>query len=82
MTYEQIAGAVQNLDHPLFEIRFKSRASVKGLFIKAADYDELKQKNFWRIVEERRIAEYERTGDEDLARIFYGDGFTKLVTVA
>ncbi|MBZ4192539.1 hypothetical protein [Niabella beijingensis] len=80
MTYEQIAGAVQKQDPPVFEIRFKSRASVKGLFIKAADYNELKLKNFWRIVDERRIAEYEKTGNEDLARIFYGDGFLKLVT--
>lgn len=81
MTYEQIAGVLQEQAHPVFEIWFKSRASVKGLFIKTADYHELKVKNFWRIVEDKRISEYERTGNEDLARIFYGDGFTKLVIV-
>ncbi|WP_018629100.1 hypothetical protein [Niabella aurantiaca] len=80
MTYEQIAGTVQKQDRPLFEIRFKGRASIKGLFIKTADYNELRKKNFWRIVHESRIAEYDRTGDEDLARVFYGDGFIKLVT--
>lgn len=71
ITYEQIAGAVQKHAHPVFEIWFKGRASVKGLFIKTADYNELKYKNFWRVADERRITEYERTGNEDLACIFY-----------
>ncbi|WP_300600969.1 hypothetical protein [Niabella sp.] len=78
MTSEQIASAIQKQNRPVFEIWFKSRSSIKGLFIQTTDYNELKLKNFWRIVDESRIAEYDKTGNKDLARVFYGDGFTKL----
>ncbi len=79
MTYEQITMTIRKEERPLFEIKFKGRASIKGLFVKNADAAELNRKNFWRIVHESRIAEYEQTGNEELARIFYGDGFARLV---
>ncbi|MCD2422095.1 hypothetical protein LQ567_04930 [Niabella pedocola] len=82
MTSEQIGNAIQKQHRPIFEIWFKGRASVKGLFIKGKDYNELKLKNFWRIVDERRIAEYDKTGDQQLARVFFGDGFIKLAIPA
>lgn len=59
-------------------IHFKQRATLKGVFIQSKDYDELRAKNFWRFVPDARLAEWEKTGDNDLARIFNGAEFTKL----
>lgn len=60
------------------DIRFKGRPTVTGLFISASDYEELKRKNFWRIVQENHIDEWQRTGNIALAKIFYGASFTSL----
>jgi hypothetical protein len=59
-------------------IHFKQRSTVKGVFIQTADYEELKSKNFWRIVTETNGEEWKRTGNENLARIFNGAEFTRL----
>jgi hypothetical protein len=59
-------------------IHFKQRSTVKGVFIHTADYEELKSKNFWRIVTESNGEEWKRTGNENLARIFNGAEFTRL----
>lgn len=59
-------------------IHFKQRSTVKGLFIETKDYDELKTKNLWRIVSSSKLAEWNVTHDENLARIFNGAEFTKL----
>jgi hypothetical protein len=63
------------------QIRFKTRSSIKGIFIKTADYSELKVKNFWRIVGEKNIQEYKKSSDHQLAKIFSGSEFTKLELV-
>ncbi len=63
------------------QIRFKSRSSIKGIFIKTADYNELKAKNFWRIVGEINIQQYKKSSDHQLAKIFNGSEFTKLELV-
>jgi len=80
MTYEQIEEALKrkNVSSLFFEIRFKLRSPIKGLFIKTADYQELSRKNLWRIVHESYMAEYKKTQNENLARIFNGTEFTKL----
>jgi len=79
MTYEQIEDILRRKNSELlFEIRFKARNSIRGLFIKTADYKELSRKNLWRIVSETHIEAYKRTADESLARIFNGTEFTKL----
>lgn len=79
MTQEQIEQLISKNDaDPLFEIRFKVRTPVKGLFIKTRDFSELSRKNLWRIVSESHIVEYRRTKNADLARIFNGMEFTKL----
>jgi hypothetical protein len=79
MTHEQIEDIVQKkTSSQVFEIKFKKRNPIKGLFIKTPDYLELKRKNLWRIVSERNLDEYKRTRDEGLARIFNGIEFTKL----
>jgi hypothetical protein len=80
MTYEQILESLQKKKSPelLFEIRFKTRNPIKGLFIKANDYQELSRKNLWRIVSETHLAEYKKTSNESLARLFNGAEFTRL----
>ena len=42
------------------------------------DYDELKSKNFWRIVTSSNIEVWKKTKDMNLARIFNGMEFTRL----
>jgi uncharacterized membrane protein YheB (UPF0754 family) len=59
-------------------IYFKQRATVKGVFIQTKDYEELKSKNFWRIVSELKVEEWEKTKDNSLARIYNGAEFTRL----
>jgi hypothetical protein len=59
-------------------IHFKQRSTVKGVFIRTDDYEELKVKNFWRIVSDSKVAEWEETEDNSLARIFNGAEFTRL----
>ena len=80
MTYEQIEDALQkkNPKNSIFEIRFKTRSAIKGLFITTADYTELSRKNLWRIVSERNIDEYKKSQDQNLCRIFNGSEISKL----
>jgi hypothetical protein len=59
-------------------IHFKQRDTVKGVFIRTNDYEELKIKNFWRIVSITKLEEWQRTKDNSLARIFNGAEFTRL----
>ena len=37
------------------KIFFKQRSTITGIFIKGTDYDELRSKNFWRIVTNANI---------------------------
>ncbi|WP_018629104.1 hypothetical protein [Niabella aurantiaca] len=59
-------------------IHFKDRSTVTGSFISARDYDELKAKNFWRVVHSKNLQQWERTRDINLSRLFSGTGFTRL----
>ena len=63
------------------KIDFKTRQSMVGLFIKTADYSELKSKNFWRIVGESNLENYRNSKDMNLARIFNGSEITRLSAV-
>ena len=80
MTYEQVEGALQQklAKERIFQIKFKDRDSIRGLFIKTSDYGELSRKNLWRIVNEKHIDQYRKSNDESLARIFSGIEFTRL----
>lgn len=60
------------------DIHFKGRSSVTGLFIRAHDYDELKSKNFWRVVQASQMQKWKETNDINVARIFNGASFTSL----
>jgi hypothetical protein len=59
-------------------IHFKSRNTITGLFIRAGDYNELKSKNFWRIVPSSRLDAWKKTNDMSLSRLFNGTEFTRL----
>lgn len=80
MTFEQIETIVtqKNIPGQVFEIKFKTRNPIKGLFIKTSDYGELSRKNLWRIVSETHLEEYKKTSNEGLAKIFNGTEFTRL----
>lgn len=80
MTFELIEKFVESKDAKgrAVNISFKQRNALAGLFIKWKDYDELKVKNFWRIVPESRIEEWKKTNDVQLAKLFSGSDFTKL----
>ncbi len=85
MTNEQIEKFVSqnnHLDKSPVTISFKTRQSITGLFIKTADYSELKSKNLWRIVNGASIDEYQKSKDLNLARIFNGVEFTRLNIVS
>ena len=59
-------------------IHFKERGTVTGMFIQGSDYNELKAKNFWRIVSSASLGEWKKTEDINLTRIFNGISFTRL----
>jgi hypothetical protein len=60
------------------KIAFKKRDPIYGLFIKGTDYAELKAKNFWRIVTATNLADYQKSKNIALAKIFSGSDFAKL----
>jgi hypothetical protein len=62
-------------------IFFKERSTIKGLIIKDKDFDELKEKNFWRVVSIAAYKDWQTTGNRDLVRIFNGNLITKISTV-
>ena len=62
-------------------ISFKTRNSLRGMFIHGNDYADLKTKNFWRFVSESRLEDWKKTKDMGLIRMYNGSEFTKL-TVA
>jgi hypothetical protein len=80
MTNDQIEKFLQNsyLDKTPVKISFKTRKPVVGIFIKTADYSELKSKNFWRIVGESNVESYLKSKDINLGRIFSGSEITRL----
>ena len=60
------------------KIEFKKRNTIIGIFVKSPDYEDLKSKNFWRIVSETHIPEWKKTNDNKLSKIFSGSEFTRL----
>ncbi|HSU27862.1 MAG TPA: hypothetical protein VLJ68_05745 [Chitinophagaceae bacterium] len=80
MTYEEIEKFMNNKNGKGLPvtINFKTRKSLRGLFIKMSDYEELRRKNLWRIVSGPNIDPYQATKDPSLARIFNGAEMTRL----
>ena len=81
MTAEQIEHFITNTEiapDKIIRFEMKKRNPVKGLIVKGRDYNDLKRKNFWRIVPQSRLAAYQKSEDINLARIFVGSDFQKL----
>lgn len=60
------------------KIDFKKRDSIYGLFIKTNDFQDLKSKNFWRIVTKSNFEQWNKTKNVNLAKIFSGQEFSRL----
>lgn len=84
MTVEQIENFLAKETVPqgkIIRFELKKRNPVRGLIVKGRDYNELKAKNFWRIVTQMHLAEYQKSKDIGLAKIFAGSDFAKLSLV-
>ena len=83
MTNEQIEKFLSSdiKSNSVIRISFKTRNSILGIFIQTPDFDELKSKNFWRIVSESNYEQWKQSNDYSLVRMFNGADFTKLVIV-
>lgn len=85
MTVEQIEDFLKRETIPqtkIIRFEMKRRNPVRGLIVKGKDYDELKEKNFWRIVTQSNLAEYSKSQNINLAKIFSGTEFAKLSLVS
>ncbi|MBC7626095.1 short-chain dehydrogenase [Ferruginibacter sp.] len=60
------------------KIEFKKRNTILGIFVQSPDYEDLKSKNFWRIVSETNIKEWKESHDNRLAKIFSGAEFNRI----
>ncbi len=61
------------------KIDFKTRDSIYGLFItNTQDFQDLRAKNFWRIVTRKHFDNYSKNKSIEYARIFNGSEFTRL----
>jgi len=83
MTIEQIEAFLRKhkFDQKSIKVNFKSREAFVGVFVKTADYDHLKGKNFWRIIIESNKKQYLLSKDMNLTRIFSGTAFVKLSVI-
>ena len=60
-------------------ITFKKRNAIYGLFVTGhKDYEDLKSKNFWRIVPRSQFEAYDVSKNVGLAKIFHGSEFSRL----
>ncbi len=80
MLPEQIAKFVETeqLNNPSVKVEFKKRNTIIGLFVRLKDYDELKSKNFWRLVTEPNLENWYKSQDINNAKMFNGSEFTRL----
>lgn len=83
MLPEQIAKFIETeqLSNPTVKIEFKKRNTIIGLFVKLNDYEELKAKNFWRLVTETNLEQWHKSNDINDAKLFNGSEFTRLSVV-
>lgn len=82
MTTEQIQKffSSNSTESPV-KISFKTRNTITGIFIQTPDFEELKTKNFWRIVSEANFEQWKKSKDFNLCRMFNGMEFTRLAAI-
>ena len=81
MNTEEIQKFLQTKTTPqnsYVKIDFKKRDTIYGLFVVDGDFNDLKSKNFWRIVTRKHFDEYKKSKNVNLAKIFNGTEFSKL----
>jgi hypothetical protein len=81
MNTEEIQKFIEtktSAENKYVKIDFKKRDSIYGLFLIDADYNDLKSKNFWRIVTRKHFDEFNKSKNPALAKIFNGSEFSKL----
>ena len=83
MLSEQIAKFVENeqQSNPTVKVEFKKRNTIIGLFVMLKDYEELKGKNFWRLVSESNLEHWHKSKDINSAKMFNGSEFTKISVI-
>ncbi len=84
MTVEQIETFLAKETIPqgkIIRFELKKRNPIRGLIVQGRDYNDLKAKNFWRIVTQTNLAAWQKSGDINLAKIFAGSDFAKLSLV-
>ena len=83
MLPEQIAKFIETeqLNNPTVKVEFKKRNTIIGLFVQLNDYQELKTKNFWRLVTETNLEQWHKSNDINDAKLFNGSEFTRLSVV-
>jgi hypothetical protein len=59
-------------------IQFKKREAINGLFVIDDSYQDIKKKNFWRIVTASNEQEWRRTKSLSCSRLYNGEEFSKL----
>ena len=81
MTQDQIEQVLlpNHLAPKEVKINFKNRNPIKGIFVEMKDFNELRAKNFWRVVTEKNFDAWNKSRDINLVKIFSGSEFTKLV---
>lgn len=85
MTVDQIETFLAKETIPtgkIIRFELKKRNPVRGLIVQGRDYNDLKAKNFWRIVTQANLATFQKTNDINLAKIFAGSDFAKLSLVS
>jgi hypothetical protein len=75
---EKFLGRQKSTSGQQVKISFKKKQTMYGLFVEAKDYNDLKAKNFWRIVSVPNMQAWNESKDANLAKIFDGSGFSRL----
>jgi hypothetical protein len=82
MSIEDIQKFLDSKTSPQNEyvtISFKQRDPMIGVFLRSSqDYEDLKRKNFWRIIPKSGLAAYRQNGNTQGAKIFSGNDFSRL----
>jgi hypothetical protein len=83
MTIVQIDSFLHKIqfDRQAVKVSFKSREPFIGFFVKTNEYDDLKGKNFWRIIGQNNLQNYLTSKNANLSRIFSGTEITNLKAV-
>jgi hypothetical protein len=76
MTKEKIIAIIEQ-EHPItyngIKVELNTNDSVIGMFVRADDYKELKEKNVWRFVRKPDIQQWNSSKNLDLTELINGN---------